>query len=191
MEIKIPRNYPCHSSKLFGVSEDVIIIVARYFDNTFIANYKQFANDGKFAKSSDKAFPVLSDIHIMKRMDKPILDFNTDRVYQYELVKSFKGLENGSCLIPFGFYDLVFNHSPKFNKVMPYLTDVPSRSGIMFHVGNYASDSKGCILIGSFVKGTSIINSQVAFRSFMSILEPFKFNKTIRVLTCDSKDIIP
>jgi len=62
---------------------------------------------------------------------------------------------NVSC-IPEGFYDVVPRQSPKYGNHL-HVTDVPNRSLILIHWGNYAgsknprtgrSDIRGCILVG-------------------------------------------
>lgn len=57
-------------------------------------------------------------------------------------------LENQNYKIPSGSYDLYLQDSPKFGKVKLYVK-VQGRDGIMFHGGQTAEDTKGCILIGS------------------------------------------
>lgn len=57
-------------------------------------------------------------------------------------------LENQNYKIPSGSYDLYLQESPKFGKIKLYIK-VQGRDGILFHGGNSADDTKGCILIGS------------------------------------------
>lgn len=57
-------------------------------------------------------------------------------------------LENRSKSIPVGRYKVILSFSPKFNRILPLVCDVPNRSGIRIHTGNYYSDSSGCILVG-------------------------------------------
>ncbi len=52
------------------------------------------------------------------------------------------------------------------------VTDVPGRSYILFHIGNFISNSKGCILVNSYLQGDSRlglrgVSSKTAFNSFM------------------------
>lgn len=51
------------------------------------------------------------------------------------------------------------------------VTDVPDRTYIMWHVGNYVRNTEGCILVGKtrdFADGYPVIwSSAIAFRSFM------------------------
>lgn len=68
----------------------------------------------------------------------------------------FSGLENTDYLISNGDYTGHVSFSPKFKKKAVYI-DVPGRTGIMFHVGNISSDSRGCILLGLEAPTNSII----------------------------------
>ena len=54
--------------------------------------------------------------------------------------------QNISC-IPEGKYEVHRIYSPKFGKCF-HVQDVPGRSEILIHKGNYNKDTHGCILIG-------------------------------------------
>ena len=63
--------------------------------------------------------------------------------------------------IPYGEYEVVVKHSPKFDRILPRLLNVPHFEGILIHRGNTAKDSAGCILVGeNKVKG-KVINSTI------------------------------
>lgn len=51
--------------------------------------------------------------------------------------------------------------------------DVPGHTGILFHVGNFNSDSEGCILLGIYkalnYKPPAVLQSDFAFRSLMDL----------------------
>jgi hypothetical protein len=65
----------------------------------------------------------------------------------------------GQTAIPTGTYAMTINVSPKFNRLLPRLLDVPGFDGILIHRGNTADDTMGCILVGeNKVKG-KVINS--------------------------------
>lgn len=54
--------------------------------------------------------------------------------------------KNISC-IPEGKYEVHRIYSPKFGNCF-HLQDVPGRSAILIHRGNYTKDTMGCILVG-------------------------------------------
>lgn len=63
------------------------------------------------------------------------------------LVKAAETLENNDYLIPALIYKVVVTMSPKFRRLLPYLLQVPGRSGIRVHRGTKPEHSKGCILV--------------------------------------------
>ena len=64
-----------------------------------------------------------------------------------EEVRSFETLENADYLIPAGTYPLRMTWSPKFNKVLPLIDEVPGREGIRIHRGTIPEHSTGCVLV--------------------------------------------
>lgn len=65
------------------------------------------------------------------------------------------GLENNLYKIPAGRFDLYGKYSPSLKANKVYI-DVPGRSNIMFHGGNNASQTKGCIIIAENRNGESV-----------------------------------
>ena len=61
-------------------------------------------------------------------------------------------LENADFLIPAGTYPLKMTYSPKFNKRMPEICDVPEREGIRIHTGTVPEHSTGCVLVTAFAR---------------------------------------
>lgn len=85
-------------------------------------------------------------------------------------------LENLQKSIPAGLYEVDFNYSPHFNRVMPHIL-VPGRdalaggdAGIRFHWANFPAQLEGCIALGTNVDGDSIDQSLVPFNQFYAIL---------------------
>ncbi len=80
---------------------------------------------------------------------------------------------NISC-IPVGNYLCSAYQSARFGST--YIVDnVPGRSGILFHPGNTALDTQGCILVGSSYNAqlglSGINNSRPAFLNFLRLLK--------------------
>ena len=87
---------------------------------------------------------------------------------------------NVSC-IPAGSYFCRRIESPKFNETFE-VCDVPDRSGILFHQGNTADDTYGCLLpgrrAGHLYGKRAVLESGRAFVDLMekmSGIEKFKF----------------
>ncbi len=76
-----------------------------------------------------------------------------------------------------GVYQAKRTFSPKFKIETFEVAGVPGRSRILFHAGNTAEDSEGCILTGTTFdpvggpdKKAGITGSKVAFKELMTLL---------------------
>jgi hypothetical protein len=92
---------------------------------------------------------------------------------------------NISC-IPAGEYEVSIRLSPKYGEIY-HIKNVPNRSYISIHSGNWAGDKQkgfkshvsGCILFGT-KRGTllnqiAVLNSRIAIRKFMRYMKKEKF----------------
>ena len=68
-------------------------------------------------------------------------------------------IENLNYLIPPGKYPLKHTWSPKFQKFMTLIDEVPNREGIRIHTGTKPSHSTGCVLLSTF--GVSTIETAI------------------------------
>lgn len=79
---------------------------------------------------------------------------------------------NVSC-IPAGKYECRKVDSPKFGTTFE-VANVPGRSRILFHKGNVATESEGCILVGEAFNPVlgkpGITQSGAGFAEFLSLL---------------------
>ncbi len=99
-------------------------------------------------------------------------------------------IKNRSC-VPAGEYKMALKDSPKFGLVYE-VKDVPDRTNILIHIGNYAgdeesgyySDTKGCIMPGErhgiLNNQEVVLNSRGAFDLFMEMLNGEPFDLTIK-----------
>jgi len=92
--------------------------------------------------------------------------------------------DNEPCVscIPEGTYPLQLRDSPIVQRtsrgVYPEgweITEVPNRTFIMFHVGNWVRDTEGCVLVGEnftwhWKNGPTVANSVAGFNRFMEAL---------------------
>jgi len=93
-----------------------------------------------------------------------------------------------SC-IPEGSYNVKMRISPKYGKVY-WVSDVPNRSFILIHSGNFAGDTSkkfkthvnGCILLGKnrglLAGQLAVLNSRITVKRFQNKLQlqPFTLN---------------
>lgn len=98
------------------------------------------------------------------------------------LEESYTGEEK--C-IPLGKYTARKTYGRKTKSLIIKVTFeviVPSRKGILFHVGNTAKDTSGCILPGqSLVSDGFIGHSQEAFQKFLGLFNDVnEFELTVR-----------
>lgn len=90
--------------------------------------------------------------------------------------------ESASC-IPDGVYSLAMRRSPVVERTSGgeypegwEVTDVPERTYIMLHPGNWPDDVAGCIAVGDdyrIIRGANAVaNSQATFNRLMKALDP-------------------
>ena len=86
----------------------------------------------------------------------------------YEIIRV--KARSGLISIPKGSYQVIINHSPRFNKDLPLLLNVPGYEGIRIHTGNTVSDTEGCILVGYNRRKGMVLNSRSAMYFLMEQL---------------------
>lgn len=69
-----------------------------------------------------------------------------------------------------GIYPVRLTWSPDFKRTMPAIF-VPAREGIRIHWGNYSYDSEGCVLTGTRMDGSDVVEeSRTAFEALYARL---------------------
>ena len=87
----------------------------------------------------------------------------------------------GKTAIPRGIYSVSLDiQSPRFKNYkqysfcdgyVPRILDIPGFDGILIHIGNYAKDTDGCILIGTNSSKGMVSNSTATFKKFYQELQ--------------------
>ena len=100
-------------------------------------------------------------------------------VYKEYLTPLYDTLENADYLVPALIYKVQVTYSPKFEKLLPVLQQVPGRSGIRIHKGTKPAHSKGCILIADGklcerLTNTLLQEQQYNEPTYLEIYECFK-----------------
>lgn len=75
--------------------------------------------------------------------------------------------------IPAGRYEIIITYSPRFERFLPLLIDVPQYTGIRIHSGNIPEETDGCILVGYRKGQDKIWRSRLALRDLMKRMEKF------------------
>lgn len=96
-------------------------------------------------------------------------------------------LERVAVAIPLGRYKIGIHDSPHFGRQMPELLDVPGRSDILVHWGNYPHNSDGCILVGESTDGKTgdIFNTKAEFDTlWRTLLSPASIGAGVWITIC-------
>lgn len=98
------------------------------------------------------------------------------RIYFDDMV--FYGLEPAKPIVEDGNYLLTLTHSPRFsglypykgihNSLVPLIKGVSGHSGVRIHVGNYPSDTDGCLLIGNSCSHAFVKESVKAYSTLLT-----------------------
>lgn len=73
----------------------------------------------------------------------------------------------GSTAIPVGTYAVEVTYFYRDQMYTPLLDNVPGFSGVRIHVGNFPSNTEGCILVGNQAGQDEVLDSRVAFDALM------------------------
>jgi hypothetical protein len=77
----------------------------------------------------------------------------------------------GRSAIPRGIYNIVIDHSPKFQRRLPHILNVPGFLGVRIHPGNTPEDTEGCILVGEKRDENIITGSVAVFNPLMERID--------------------
>jgi len=77
----------------------------------------------------------------------------------------------GETCIPEGLYKIVMTYSPKFNKELPQILNVPFFTDIYFHSGNIPEHSLGCVLPGENKIVGRVINSVIKTNELIALIK--------------------
>lgn len=123
----------------------------------------------KLTRTKKTNYQTLGELEVLKPGSGPARVFAT-------LELPWQNNQRNISCVPTGFYRLTKRFSPKYGDHF-LLEDVPNRSLILIHHGNYAKDTKGCILIGRSVidldgdRRLDITNSQNSMETLNALTE--------------------
>lgn len=93
----------------------------------------------------------------------------------HTLELSWNNNEKGVSCIPKGTYTVIKRTSDKYGAHF-HILDVPNRSYVLFHSGNFHTDILGCILVGTGLKDINkdgrldVVNSKRAMLEMLNLL---------------------
>lgn len=76
----------------------------------------------------------------------------------------------GHPCIEAGIYRVVLSLSPHLGYVCPEVLNVPGRTAIRWHIGNFPKDVLGCCVVGTILGVDSVLDSRTAFDALMGRL---------------------
>lgn len=95
-------------------------------------------------RTSHESVQTIGKLYLLRNNNSVINDWHSLELPWNDNKRNF------SC-IPEGVYKARVHKSPKFGKSL-WLQDVPNRSEILIHKGNFHFNVRGCILIGTDLK---------------------------------------
>lgn len=109
-------------------------------------------------------------------IDDEAICYTLEDVVRADGVKVF-----GQTAIPYGTYSVVVSYSPRFDRQLPLISNVPGFSGIRIHSGNKSEDTEGCVLVGMSYNPDNpdyIMDSRTALTT---VLGKMKYQKDISI----------
>ena len=108
-----------------------------------------------------------------------VFELNTVIFECKTLELSYKDNQRNISCIPDGIYNVEIRTSEKYGKHY-HIKDVPNRSFILFHAGNYNSQIRGCVLVGTSFRDINndgkkdVIYSKYALGKMLNSIGNFK-----------------
>lgn len=132
---------------------------------------------------------TVSELYVNDQLFSYVLE-DTDRALDSKMGRKRIGWlkQYGKTAIPYGRYEIVISFSARFKKYLPLLVNVPGFDGIRIHPGNYAEDTEGCLLPGTYNEQTPdfVGNSRVTFGKLLSKIQSVeKYEKIFITITAD------
>ena len=123
----------------------------------------------------------LNDIFICDTLEDVCRDLNKDG----DLDDKGETKIYGETAIPSGTYKMIINMSPRFKKLLPRLIDVKGYDGVLIHMGNFAKDTHGCILVGT--RGVNVLQGGTSMKALAKLMTELTKYKEFEIQIIDKK----
>lgn len=116
-----------------------------------------------------KLIRLTQDKNRTQKLGMLFVFYNVVRLFECYVLEPFDS-------IPAGYYQLKKYPSPSMKRIVLLYENVPGRSFIEIHAGNFRSDTKGCQLVGSGVQDINddglrdVVNSNATLDKLLSLL---------------------
>lgn len=97
-----------------------------------------------FADTYTEGWLLIDGVIFCDTLEDKTRDYNKDG----DLDEPGEGKVYGETAIPFGRYEVILSHSPRFRKILPEVLGVKHFAGIRIHSGAIPAHSLGCVLVG-------------------------------------------
>jgi hypothetical protein len=156
----------------------------------YYLNEEPYNPKSNFAEAWKILRPYLNQTYVPRVTLTRIQDDGTQTLGQLDfdgwncktLELPFKQNQKDISAIPKGVYKCKYTFSPRFLKYTYEVLNVPNRSGIRIHSGNYSTrDIQGCILLGTSYNDIDkdgiidIINSRITISNFEKLMNKKPF----------------
>ena len=123
----------------------------------------------------------LNDVFICDTLEDVCRDLNKDG----DLNDLGESKIYGETARPSGIYKVIINMSPRFKKLLPRLIDVPGYDGVLIHMGNFAKDTHGCILVGT--RGIDVLQGGTSLKALAKLMTELTKYDEYQIIIIDKK----
>ena len=86
--------------------------------------------------------------------------------------------KHGKIAVGLGEYELIYNWSKKYQKMLPLVKDTPGFSGVRLHAGNSSADTRACLCLGKFFKNGYVCESRATMTKFINLWKSKNLEKS-------------
>lgn len=133
----------------------------------------------KLVRHSFTDTTTIGDLYINGKIFCQILE-DKDRGLYADKPETIANKIKGQTAIPYGTYKVINSFSPRFQKYLPLLLNVPGYAGIRIHPGNTHVDTEGCLLPG-IRSGDTVVKSKYTFGLLHAILKKAEKSEEITI----------